>query len=245
MPITSVKAAARTLDLFEAFGLACRPMTLTEIARLIRVPVSSCHALLSTLRARGYVYTTTAGRELYVTRKLLDVAQTIAAHDPLLELLAPHLAALRDETGETVILGKRDGLGVVYLDVAEGLHTVRYHAQPGDRKPLHSSSIGKTVLGMLTPDGLEKTLRTIGTPAVTANTITDAAALRADLAASRTRGYYLTRGENVDDVMAIAAAAVLHGEVLGVAIAGPMHRMQANLARHADGLLRTVAAIER
>ena len=51
-----VKAAARALDLFEAFSEAQRPLTLTELAQRIGAPMSSCHALVRTLRARGYLY---------------------------------------------------------------------------------------------------------------------------------------------------------------------------------------------
>ncbi len=37
----------------------------------------------------------------------------------------------------------------MYLDVLEGPHTVRYAARIGDFKPLHSSAVGKALLGAL------------------------------------------------------------------------------------------------
>src|SRR5688500_2352238 len=99
-----VKTAARTLDLFEAFAEARTPMTLTEIAARIDSPVSSCHALMRTLQARGYLYVLSQRRRCYPTRRLLDIAAAIAGHDPIVEKLRPAMEALRDRTGETVIL---------------------------------------------------------------------------------------------------------------------------------------------
>jgi DNA-binding IclR family transcriptional regulator len=103
------------------------------------------------------------------------------AHDPLAERLAPVLADLRDATGETVIFGKRVEDRAVYLDVLEGPHTVRYAARIGDFKPLHSSAVGKALLGRLE------------LARVTPATITRRRALAAGLAAGRARGWYVKR----------------------------------------------------
>ncbi|MBI1985503.1 MAG: helix-turn-helix domain-containing protein, partial [Rhodospirillales bacterium] len=109
-----VRTAVRTLEAFEAFGRSQRPLTLSELARAIGVPVSSCHGLVATLRNRGYVYSVGNKRRVYPTRRLLDVAEAIVRNDPLLEFVEPMLTRLRDDTGETVILGTREGDGVVY-----------------------------------------------------------------------------------------------------------------------------------
>jgi DNA-binding IclR family transcriptional regulator len=164
----SVKTAARTLQVFEAFAESRQPLTLSELARRIDMPVSSSHALLRTLQNLGYVYVLEQRKWVYPTKRLLQIAQAIALHDPLLETLAPILTQLRDALGETVILGKRQGHAVVYLEVIEGTHTVRYAARPGDTKPLHSSAIGKAMLGELSDERLEALLKRLSLPAVTA-----------------------------------------------------------------------------
>ncbi len=50
-----VKAVARTLGVIEAFTTARRPLSLSELARAIRVPVASCFAIARTLERRGYL----------------------------------------------------------------------------------------------------------------------------------------------------------------------------------------------
>ena len=238
----SVKSASRALDVFEAFGLCQRPLSPSEIAEAIDAPASSCHGLIRTLESRGYLYE--AGRRLmYPTRRLYDVARTILAHDPVIERVEPELTRLRDATRETVILGKRQDDGVVYLDVLEGLHTIRYSAGPGEIKPLHSSAIGKAMLGALPNDEMDRLLQRLDLPRVTEHTLTTVSRLTKDIAASRQRGYFVTRGENVSDVMAVAASLMLNDEPYGIAIAGPIHRMETMLAEYGESLAETRASL--
>ena len=244
MAADPVPAAARTLDVLETFRGARRPLSLSELARLTRIPVSTCHGLVRTLEQRGFLYYP-SHREAYPTRKLLEVARDIDANDPVVARLAPALTSLRDATQETVILGMRQGDAALYLLVLDSPHIVRYTAHAGEFKPLHSSSIGKTFLAGMVDDTLDAWLRSHPLPRVTPNTITSARALKRNLQESRERGYCMTRGENVADVMAVAAPVNAGSAQLAVAIAGPLHRMEEQLERHVDRLRATVRAIER
>jgi DNA-binding IclR family transcriptional regulator len=238
-----VPAAARTLDLLEAFRQERRPLSLSELARIARVPISSCHGLVRTLEQKGFLYFPSL-REVYPTRRLLDLAREIDAHDPVAARLSPVLQSLRDDTGETVILGIQQGSSVLYLLVIEGPQIVRYTARAGEYKPMHSSSIGKTLLGTMPDEELGSWLKHNELSRITDRTITSARRLKRDIDESRARGYYVTRGENVVDVMAIAAPLRQGSSTLGVAVAGPLHRMEAAEARHASRLLATIRAIE-
>ncbi len=239
-----VKTAGRTLSLFEAFYQRKAPMTLTQLAAALEAPISSCHGLVRTLSARGYLYTAEQSRAIYPTKRLFEIAGEIAAHDPILESVGPILARLRDTTGETVLLGRRQDDGVLYLEVIEGSHTVRYSARSGDIKPLHSSAIGKALLGRLDPPALADTLARLDMAAYTPHTIVERAKLEEDLHTSRRRGTFITRGENVVDVMAIAITALVNGEVLGVAVAGPLARMETDEAGHTAHLLAARDTLE-
>jgi DNA-binding IclR family transcriptional regulator len=128
-----VPAAARTLALLEAFRVARRPLSLSELARLAGVPLSSCHGLVKTLERKGFLYFP-AQREAYPTRKLLEMAREIEANDPVAARLTPLLEALRDATGETVILGARQGNSVIYLLVLDSPQIVRYTARAGEMR---------------------------------------------------------------------------------------------------------------
>ncbi|MFN9771655.1 MAG: IclR family transcriptional regulator [Burkholderiales bacterium] len=235
------RSAMRALEVFEAFRTARRPLPLSELAQRTGIPVSTCHGVMRALESHGWLYYVNA-RDAYPTRRLWDTADEIRAHDPVVRRLEPALAALRDETDETVVVGARQGGAVTYLLVLEGRQAIRYSARAGERKPLHSSSIGKALLGELAPDTLDAWLREHALERITANTITSAKRLRADLDSGRQRGWFATRGENVADVMAVSAALRGFGAPLGVAVAGPVHRMQ---GREAATAKRLVACLRR
>jgi DNA-binding IclR family transcriptional regulator len=90
---------------------------------------------------------------------------------------------------------------------------------------------------------LTELLKQLPLPRITAATITDRAALLTDLEYGRKQGYCVTVGENVADVIAVAATVRLGSDVYGIAIAGPRHRMTDNLTRHVSALRAACTAI--
>ncbi len=239
-----MKAAGRALDVFEAFGDLGRPLTLTELSRQIEVPASSCFALIQTLLARGYLYSAGRRRAYYPTKRMLAQARSIAANDPLAARLADMMHELRDATGETVIMGKGQGRQVIYLDLVESPQTVRYATTVGALKPLHSSAMGKALLGWLDDEALARTLDELPLPAITSRTVTSRRALEAEITVSRSRGWYMTRGENVMDVMAVATTVVVGDEPIGITVAGPIHRMDVHYGAHARSLVDACRSLE-
>lgn len=241
----AVTAVERVLDIFETFQKAQKPLSLSDLAELAGIPKSSCHAIVGTLLARGYLYSLKRPRALYPTRRFLDITREIHDKDPFVERVMPLLERLRDTSRETVILGKRQGDAVIYLQVMESRHPIRYSARPGEFKPLHSSSIGKAVLGSLKEAELRAQVAGLALPAVTGGTLTEPEALINDILDSRRRGYFVTRGENVPDVWAVSAFLAVNSETLAIAIAGPRHRMENNVLECAQLLLATCGFISR
>ena len=231
------RSADRTLAILEAFEERKRSLTLRELAECCDIPVSTCHSLVHTLLNRSYLYQTSRRKDLYPTRRILDLAANIVAHDPYLERMGPFLEQLRTETQETVILGKRQKDQILYLEVLESPQTIRYSSRAGEFKPLHSTCIGKVMLGSLKPAELSALFKKQPLNKVTSSTITAQSRLVEDLAVSMERGYFMTRGENVADVTAIAVPVRVNNELLGLAIAGPSNRMDPQLDRHVQRLL--------
>lgn len=238
-----VKAADRTLDLFEAFDRGGRPMSLSEIAAAMEIPISSCHGLVNTLVSRGYLRTVGTQRTYYPSRLLYELGKSLLARDPILTKVAPVLEALRDKCGETVVLAKRTDRFVQYLLVLETEKTIRFSASVGDLRSLHSSALGKALLGSMPEDRRVALAQALDYERFTANTVANARRLLADVAAGEQRGWHMTRGESVNDVAAVARAVQLGGEFYAVAIAGPLSRMEPVLEKHARLLAATVAEL--
>ena len=238
----NVKTAGRTLDLFEVFARKRAPMSLSELAHEIGSPVSSTHALVRPLRARGFVYVLDDRRMIYPTKRILSVAERIAQNDPVVELALPALTKLQRQSDETVILGKRQQDHIVYLEVLESANSIRYSARAGDTKPLHSSSIGKAMLSLVPESDLPALLERIGQKRVTDQTITT------DLAESRASRTFVSRGENVADVMGLATLVNIGNEAFGISIVGPMPRLLAKeepCRGYLDELRQTFAELNR
>lgn len=237
------RSSLRALEVFEAFRTARRPLSLSEVARMTDMPVSTCHGVFKALEQRGYLYFG-GGRDAYPTRRLWDLAQEINIHDPVARRLEPRLTQLRDEVDETVILGVRHADTVLYLLVLESAKAIRYSSQAGEHKPLHSSAIGKVMLAAMPAAELEAWLKSRTLSRVTERTIVSSSRLKADLDASRTRGYTMTRGENVSDVVAVAAPLQIGNSTFGIAIAGPLQRLDGHEGALAKKLVRFVKGME-
>lgn len=240
MSDTSVERAFAILETFERER---RPLSMKELADTCRIPASTCHALVHTLLKRAYLYQTGKGKDLYPTRRLYDMGAVILAHDPVLQRLEPAMTALRETTRETVILGKRQKDAIVYLSVMEGPEVIRYSAAPGDIKPLHSTSIGKALLSVMKPQDLRDLLEGHARDRVTDSTITDIEALLANIAEGSKAGCFVTRGENVPDVTAVAVPVAINNELFGLAVAGPSHRMDSRSDRIVAALTATRDAL--
>ena len=239
----SVKSAARVLDVIEAFAAERRPLTLSELAKVLAIPAASCLELIRTLSGRGYLYEVERRGGFYPSGRLHAQAAIIAAHDPVLARAAEALAALRDRTGETVVLAKLRGRDVLYLDVAESRQSVRYAAEIGAVRPVQANSLGKALLAGLDPAVREELLAGIDFRPLTGRTL-GRAGLERDLEASRRRGWYCNLGESVADLGAIARPLRL-ADSYAISVAGPLGRIEAALDAHAEALRETCEAIER
>src|SRR5690606_8030812 len=120
-----------------------------------------------------------------------------AENDPIVEISTPLLEELQRKSGETLILGKRQEEEIVYLEVVESNHSIRYSARPGDTKPLHSSAIGKAMLSLLPDETMMKLVARAVQGKATSNTISDPSLLLEDIRNGRKSKVFVTRGENV------------------------------------------------
>ncbi|MEN7527349.1 MULTISPECIES: IclR family transcriptional regulator [unclassified Cupriavidus] len=242
----NVKTALRVIEIIETFARERRALSLSELARLLAVPASSCHALIRTLTSLGYLYETARRQGYYPTGRLLAMAQQIARHDPVLDRVHDTMAELRDATGETVVIGKlHEGAAVVYLDVLESPHAIRYIATAGERRELYANSIGKALLGAMEDAERGAVLAQVAFQPFTARTLTTPAMVEADLQAARTRGAYVNLSESMPDVGALAWPVRLSGESYAISIAGPVYRIEPHLERYAAILRAACASLEK
>jgi len=240
-----LKSEVRVLGVFELFARLGRPLSLSEIAEDLGIPVSSCFNLLRAVEDRGYLYADKARGPLYPTRRLYDIAKAVFDHDVVTPDMRARLQALRDRTGETVCLGCRKESSVVYLDVQESSQAIRFAVKAGDRRDVHSNSIGKAILSTCDDEALAAALESLDYRRHTPRTLRNAAELKADIARGRAEGWYANRGESTLDALACALPVRLGADVYGIAVVGPVTRMQDRLQKHLSALRSAARDIER
>jgi DNA-binding IclR family transcriptional regulator len=96
---------------------------------------------------------------------------------------------------------------------------------------------------MLERAELTELLKHLQLKQVTAATIVNRKQLIADLERSRRRGFFMTAGENVPDVLALSVGLRLNPDIYGIALAGPMSRMREKLNDHISALKMASAPI--
>jgi DNA-binding IclR family transcriptional regulator len=197
--VRSVKSAARTVELLEL--LAARgeqPSRLDELAEGLGVPRSSMYQLLQTLVDCGWVRSDATGSLYGIGIRALLTGTGYLDGDRRIRAARPHLDEASDALGETIHLARLDGPDVVYLATRESHEYLRTISRVGRRVPAHAGALGKALLAER-PDA-ELPLPAGVLAALTDNTHTTRAALHADLAQVRERGWSVDREETVTGI---------------------------------------------
>lgn len=198
----ALKSVANTLDVLDCF-LSDDELGVSEIARSLGVAKSSAHRMLSTLLGRGFVERNPESGRYRLGLHLYELGQLSASRSRLRQAALPIMEDLRQRTGHTIHLGVADGSDVVHLErlqSREGLDLL--HALPR-RFPTHCSATGK-VLAAFDPT-IAEARRRATFPAITSNSVTNAAEWDAALAAIRRAGVAVNRDEVAPGAMSVAA----------------------------------------
>ena len=194
--VLEVKSAARTVLVLEF--LASRqnePTRLREIAEALGVPKSSLYALLRTLCHHGWVRTDPSGTLYGIGIRALMAGTSYLDTDPYLRLVQPSLDYANEQLNETIHFGRLDGSHIVYLATRESSQYLRPYSRVGRRLPASTTAMGKALFAERSGATVE-TLLTEPLPRLTANSITDLGALKAELDVTRQRGYSVDLQEN-------------------------------------------------
>jgi DNA-binding IclR family transcriptional regulator len=235
--LLTIDCAGRVLTLFTKDA---PERGVTEVALALGVSKSKAHALLASLASVGLLRRTQRGR-YRVGWRVLSLNRVLSETTDFHKYARPVIRRLGESCGEMVHLGVLDHGQVVYVDRTKGQHAVQIDASAlGNRLWAHCSGVGKVLLAHLPPEALDEVVERHGLPALTSRTITDRAALDAELAEVRRRGFAFDRGEVVPDVSCVAAPIVAPGPmvVAAVSMAAPTYRFNARQDVYAQAIVR-------
>lgn len=224
----------RVLDMLEFLSGFPAGLSLTDICKRRKLPKGTAHRILSGLMERGFVEQDERSEYYRYTMKTTAIGFRYLAESGISDLCQPILDALAIRTGELARLVIASGDTLTWVAKAQGAHSgLRYDADMGRPVALHATAVGRAWLMTLDEEDAVRIVRKTGfsIPArFNRSIVTDEPTLRAELLASRKRGYGLAVEEGEVGIEAIACPIFFPLErklraVGTVSVAGPVVRM--------------------
>jgi DNA-binding IclR family transcriptional regulator len=243
---SATQSLDRALELLDVVVARAVPgISLGDAAEATGLSKPTAHRLLTGLRNAGLVDYVTQQRLFFPAFKLLRMGQAVNARFDIVQLAAPCLQRLAQETGDTVYLLIRSGDFAVCAARYSGDFPIKMLTlDVGDTRPLGSN--GLALLAALPDDECE---RIVERHAKALGTYADYVPARMveHIAATRRNGYALNLGQMLPEMSAVALGVRMPGgEVTAsVSVAAITSRMQPPRLDTVLALLRReVAQIE-
>ncbi|WP_324789250.1 IclR family transcriptional regulator [Streptomyces sp. H51] len=216
-----LEKAALILECFPPTG---GPYRLTELAERSGLPKPTVHRLAADLVALGWLER--SGAHYRLGAKLFELGSLVPHRRDLREAALPFLQDLFEATRETVHLGVREGLEVVYLERIHGHEALQLPSRIGGSLPLTCTGVGKALLAF---SGAELADEVFAgpLPSLTPYSITDPARLRMTLEKIQVSGLAYEEQEAALGVSCIAAPVFAGGTaVAALSVAVPRSRFR-------------------
>ena len=240
--LSSVRNAARLL---KEFSHTDRELGVSELARRLGLGTSTVHRMLATLTAERLLERGTTPGSYRLGLAVFELGASASARLDLHEAALPVMASLRHSTRETVHIAVLDGLEVVFVERLESPQTVRIFSRVGNRLPAYCTSTGKVLLAALPPEVLAERLTGWRPKRFTAHTITDPAALVAQLRVVAERGWSVNAEESRLGLSSVGAP-IRDAEgivIAALSIAWPVDRHGGSALRRHTALVRDAAGV--
>ena len=202
-----IQSVDRALLLMETLAGQDKPVLLSELARAADLNVSTCHHLLATLVARGYVLHAGRGRGYTLGSKLRELSDMTNRELDLLDFVQADLQRLNVDLRESVQMAVMRGTSLI-TQIRYG-SMMPTHIEPDEIKKMraaHATATGKAILAWLPEAEMARVVSENGLAAFTENTITTISGLIEELRLVRRSGFAIDEEELQENVICYGAA---------------------------------------
>ncbi len=220
--------------LLEEIAAVGVPVTPTAANEALGLPKPTVHRLFHRLEQEGFLQRDIDGRSYSAGQRLRKMSVNVLSSSRVRTVRLAVLNALTDDVGETCNIATPDRDGMVYLDRVETKWPLRIQLPIGTTVPFHCTASGKMYLSSLAPRLLAKYLSAAILDQHTEKSLTDPAALQAEIELTRERGYSTDDEEFMDGMVAIA-----------VPIHDDLNRLMSTLSVHAPTQRVSVQDLEQ
>ena len=228
----TIASIERAMDVLALFAETEGPtLGVSEVAGRLSLSKAVVHRILSSFRAKGFVVLEEDSRRYALGPKAMFLGLAYMDKLDVRRLARPVMEELSRAMDETSTLSLRVGHTRVYIDQVTPARDIKMVVQLGKEFPLHAGSSSKAFLAFLDPADIDAYVDAGSLEVLTDNTITDAAALRAELAEIAARGYAVSMGERLTGAGSVAAPVFGHdGRVAAVvSVCGPLERFRSEI----------------
>ncbi|MGB3289427.1 MAG: IclR family transcriptional regulator [Burkholderiaceae bacterium] len=214
------------LAILDLFALRQKALNLTEISSELGYPMSSVLALMKSLSASGYIRLDPATKSYVPTLRVAMLGTWIMGNLFMDGAVIALMDQIQKDTGETVILGARNGLHAQYLHTVQSRRLLRFFVKPGLLRPMSRSAIGQALL-MHCSDGEVAAFAARANEASTLErALINPTALVERIREARHRGYAYT-DQYTAGICAIGVPVKIGlGRECALAVAGPILRVK-------------------
>jgi DNA-binding IclR family transcriptional regulator len=163
-------------------------LNMSETAKTLRINRTTLLRLLHTLEVEGFVERRPHGAGYQVGLGFLALAARALFSQDLVQVAVPVLTRLSESLQLSAHLGVLDGSDVLYLVRRTPNTPLASNIRVGSRLPAHATTMGRILLGYLTPVELEALYGGKELESFSAHTATTLAALQAKLEQDRRAG---------------------------------------------------------
>lgn len=143
----TVSALERGIAVLRCFSRIDRELSNTELSLRTGIPKPTVTRLAATLVSLGLLRQNAVTESFELAAGVVSMAQAFLSGLDVRARARPHMQALADQTGGTVLLAVRDGLEMVLIEVSRPrMSMISSTLDVGSRVPLPNSALGRAYL---------------------------------------------------------------------------------------------------
>jgi len=230
-----VEALARGLNVLQAFDQTHRSLSLTQVAERVALPRATARRLLHTLETLGFV-----GRDekrFWLTPDVLRLANAYLTSNGLTHVLQTVCEDVTRALGQSCSAAVLKDDDAVFIARAKPASLLSVGLEVGYRLPVYCTSVGRILISELGEEALEAKLLELKPRALTEQTLTDKALIRAAILTARHQGYCIVDQEAETGFRSIAVPARSPGGAIVAAINIGAHAESVSVGRMIDEFL--------
>lgn len=183
---------------------APRSATLAEISSVLGISRSHCHSLLKTLTHFEWLSFDEDTKMYQLQAGILSDASSLL-NSPVINVIRKELSALVQRLALPCVLSEPlSDDSFVVIDRFNAHHIMEVSFPVGHRFPRNAAAQMRAYLAWQTPERIDRWMRDWQPVAYTESSLVDSQTLRAEIGATRRRGYARSVGEFTEGLMALA-----------------------------------------